>query len=104
MPLESLTLRRSLNQWFVRHDIVPRVVMEFEDSALLEAFGADGAGIFPAPSVVAEEVMRQHGVERIGEASEVRERFYAISVARRLQHPAVVAIADARQQLFPKSK
>lgn len=104
LPIESLTLRRSLNQWFARNGIAPRVVMEFEDSALLEAFGADGAGIFPAPSVVAKEVIRQHGVELIGEVSEVRERFYAISVARRLDHPAVVAISDARQQLFPKGK
>lgn len=104
LPIESLTLRRSLNQWFARNGIEPQVTMEFEDSALLEAFGADGAGIFPAPSVVSKEVIRQHGVELIGEVSDVRERFYAISVARRLDHPAVVAISDARQQLFPKSK
>jgi LysR family transcriptional activator of nhaA len=101
LPIESLTLRRSLNHWFDRQGIAPRVVMEFEDSALLEAFGADGAGIFPAPSVVATEVMRQHSVQRVGDAAEVRERFYAISVARRLEHPAVVAIADARHELFP---
>lgn len=101
LPLESLTLRRSLNQWFERKRILPRVVMEFEDSALLEAFGADGAGIFPAPTAVEMEVMRQHGVQLIGRVSEVRERFYAISVARRLSHAAVVAISEAaRLELF----
>lgn len=101
LPLESLTLRRSLNQWFERKRIQPRVVMEFEDSALLEAFGADGAGIFPAPTAVEAEVIRQHGVQLIGRVSEVRERFYAISVARRLSHAAVVAISEAaRLELF----
>jgi LysR family transcriptional regulator, transcriptional activator of nhaA len=101
LPLESLTLRRSLNQWFDKNQIEPRVVMEFEDSALLETFGAEGAGIFPAPSVVEAEVIRQHGVQLIGRVSDVRERFYAISVARRLRHPAVVAISNAaRQDLF----
>ena len=101
LPLESLTLRRSLNQWFERKRIQPRVVMEFEDSALLEAFGADGAGIFPAPTAVEAEVMRQHGVQLIGRVSEVRERFYAISVARRLSHAVVVAISEAaRLELF----
>jgi LysR family transcriptional activator of nhaA len=101
LPLESLTLRRSLNQWFERKRIEPRVVMEFEDSALLEAFGADGAGIFPAPTAVEAEVISQHGVQLIGRVSEVRERFYAISVARRLSHAAVVAISEAaRLELF----
>jgi LysR family transcriptional regulator, transcriptional activator of nhaA len=101
LPLESLTLRRSLNSWFERHAIKPRVVAEFEDSALLKVFGRDGLGLFPAPSVVAKEVMAQYDVQLLGRAEDVRERFYAISVERRLKHPAVVAISDAaRHELF----
>jgi len=101
LPLESLTLRRSLNQWFERNAIQPRVVAEFEDSALLQAFGADGAGIFSAPTVVEKEVMHQHGVLLLGRAPQLRERFYALSVERRIQHPAVVAICEAaRLELF----
>jgi LysR family transcriptional activator of nhaA len=101
LPLEELSLRRSLNQWFDRMAIKPRVVAEFEDSALLKVFGADGAGIFPAPSVMEAEVQRQYGVSVIGRAPEVRERFYAISVERKLKNPAVVAISQAaRHQLF----
>jgi LysR family transcriptional regulator, transcriptional activator of nhaA len=101
LPLESLTLRRSLNQWFEKNSIQPRVVAEFEDSALLQAFGADGAGIFCAPTVVEKEVMHQHGVLLLGRAPQLRERFYAISVERRIKHPAVVAISDAaRLELF----
>ncbi|MCC7382695.1 MAG: transcriptional activator NhaR [Deltaproteobacteria bacterium] len=101
LPLERLTLRRALDQWFDRHNIKPRVVAEFEDSALLKVFGADGVGLFPAPTVVQDEVMAQYGVQRLGRIDDVRERFYAISVERRLKHPAVVAISDAaRQELF----
>jgi LysR family transcriptional activator of nhaA len=101
LPLEGITLRRSLDAWFERHDIKPRVVAEFEDSALLKVFGADGIGLFPAPTVVEKEVMRQYDVQVVGRAPEVRERFYAISVERRLKHPAVVAISDAaRHELF----
>ena len=74
LPLENLTLRRSLNQWFDRNDVKPRVVAEFEDSALLEVFGGAGEGIFPAPSVVEREVMSQYGVARLGRAEGVRER------------------------------
>jgi LysR family transcriptional activator of nhaA len=101
LPLEQLTLRRSLNQWFERHDIVPRVTAELEDSALLAVFGAEGIGIFPAPSAVEKEVIAQHGVALVGRADSVRERYYAISVERKLRNPAVLAICDAaRQDLF----
>lgn len=101
LPLENSTLRRSLNQWFEREQIEPRVVAEFEDSALLKVFGAEGLGVFAGPSIVEREIERQYDVQAIGRAEEVRERFYAISVERRLKHPAVVAITDAaRHQLF----
>ncbi|HKU42424.1 MAG TPA: transcriptional activator NhaR [Polyangiales bacterium] len=101
LPLEHLTLRRALNQWFERQHIRPRVVAEFEDSALLQVFGADGVGIFAAPSVVEREVVAQYGVTVLGRAEQVRERFYAISSQRRIEHPAVVAICDAaRDELF----
>jgi LysR family transcriptional activator of nhaA len=101
LPLESLTLRHSLNHWFDRNKIKPRVIAEFQDSALLNVFGGDGLGLFAVPTVVEDEVIAQHGVRLLGRADEVRERFYAISVERRLKHPAVVAISDAaRQALF----
>jgi LysR family transcriptional activator of nhaA len=101
LPLETLPLRRSLDQWFARSGIKPRVVAEFEDSALLAVFGADGRGVFAAPTVVEREVMRQYGVRVLGRAAPVRERFYAVTVERRIANPAVVAITDAaRQELF----
>ncbi len=100
LPLEGLTLRRALNPWLDRHGLRPLVVAEFEDSALLKQFGADGIGIFPAPTVIEAEIAAQYGVEVIGHAPEVRERFYAISVERRLRHPAVVAISDAARHVL----
>ena len=101
LPLENLTLRRSLSQWFDKNGIKPKVVAEFEDSALLKVFGGNGLGLFPAPTVVESEVISQYGVQLLGRAEEVRERFYAISVERRLKHPAVVAISEAaRHELF----
>lgn len=101
LPLENSSLRRSLDAWFEAQGIKPRVVAEFEDSALLKVFGSDGIGIFPAPSVVASEVTSQSGVQLLGEAAGVTERFYAISVEKRLKNPAVLAICNAaRHGLF----
>jgi len=101
LPQDNLTLRRALNQWFDSVDIRPRVIAEFEDSALLTVFGGDGFGVFPAPTAVEKEVEAQYGVQVIGRTHAVKERFYAISVERRLKHPAVVALSQAaRHELF----
>jgi LysR family transcriptional activator of nhaA len=104
MPLESLTIRRSLNQWFDGLQIKPRIVAEFADSALLKVFGASGLGIFAAPTVIEAPVTAQYGVQVLGRAREVRERFYAITAERRLKHPLVAAITSAaRQEIFAKA-
>jgi len=101
LPTENTTLRRALDQWFATRSIHPRVVGEFEDNALLMVFGQAGMGLFPAASVIADEVQRQYRVRPIGKLDGLRERFYAISVERKLKHPAVIAISEeARQKLF----
>jgi LysR family transcriptional activator of nhaA len=101
LPSGNTALRRSLEQWFDDRGIRPHVRAEFTDSALLKAFGAVGHGIFAAPTVVEEEVRRMYGVGIVGREESVRESFYAISVEKRLKHPAVVAISQvARRKLF----
>jgi len=101
LPLKSLTLRRALNHWFDKLGVKPNIVAEFADNALMNVFGADGVGIFPAPTVIAAEVMAQYDVEALGRATDVRESFYAISAERKVKHPAVVAISEqARQDVF----
>ena len=95
MPTRNTTARRSLDQWFDGKNIVPRIVAEFEDNALLKVFGQRGLGLFFAPSVIAAEVQKQHKVNIVGNLDDVLERFYAISLDRKLKHPAVVAISEA---------
>jgi LysR family transcriptional activator of nhaA len=98
LPTDQSILRRSLDRWFTDEEIYPVVVGEFEDSALLKVFGQTAKGVFVAPSVIEKEVKGQYGVQVIGRVESIRERFYAISVERRIKHPAVVAIAEAAQQ------
>lgn len=101
LPGEDVALRLRLKQWFEKLGLHPRIVGEFDDGALQKAFGQGGIGIFAAPSAIAREVSQQYGVVAIGHSSEVTEQFYAISVERRLTHPAVLAISSAaRQKLF----
>lgn len=97
----NTAVRQSLDQWFELHHIEPTIVGEVEDMAMLQTLGEHGHGLFAAPSVVQKEVCRRYNVVCVGELPRVRERFYAISVERRISHPAVRLIADqARRRLF----
>jgi len=103
VPTIGKTLRRTLDQYFDQQGIRPRIVAELDDSALLTTFGQAGAGLFVAPTVLEKEVTRQFGVSPVGRLDAVRERYFAISVERRLKHPAVVAISEAaNEMLMPK--
>ena len=102
LPRQHSALRLSLDDWFEREKVRPHIVGEFDDSALFKALGQAGFGLFPAPSPIAEEVCRQYEVQSLGTLESVRQRFYAITVERKLRHPAVVAICEAaRRRLFP---
>jgi len=95
LPTQNTTVRRSLDQWFESENIRPAIIAEFEDSALLQVFGERGLGLFVAPSVIGSEVEHKYDVKALGRVGHIRERFYAISLDRKLKHPAVVAISEA---------
>jgi LysR family transcriptional activator of nhaA len=97
----NTALRRSLDAWFATSGVRPEIAAEVEDVALLQVLGQEGFGVFAAPSVVEEEIRRAYGVRVVGRLETVRERFFAVSVERKLKHPAVVAISEgARRELF----
>jgi LysR family transcriptional activator of nhaA len=101
LPAEGTALRRSLEAWFEASGIHPTLVGEFDDSALMKDFGSRGLGVFPAPTVLEDEIRSHDEVSLIGRLEEARESFYAITVERRLRHPGVVALADAaRDAIF----
>jgi LysR family transcriptional activator of nhaA len=104
LPSPHSALRRRMDDWFEANELFPRIVGEFDDSALLKAFGEAGTGIFAGPTVIKDEICRMYRMSVIGETDEIKERFYAISPERRLKHESVVLITDtARADLFTAS-
>lgn len=95
LPTAHTALRRSLDQWFEATEIRPLAVAEFDDSALLKVFGSRGMGLFPALSVITDQVQEQYGVRVVGTIPAIREQLFAITVERRIKNPAVVAICRA---------
>lgn len=101
IPGAQASVRQQLEGWLTRHQIHPRIIGEFDDGALMTAFGRQGCGVFMAPSVMEQDTVAQFGVEVIGRTEELVDEFFAVSVERRITHPCVVAITDAaRGQLF----
>lgn len=101
LPLPGSSLRRSIDAWLDSNDVRPRIVAEVEDSALLKALAGGGSGIFAAPTVVESEVRSHYGVEAVGVAEGVVERFFLISPERRIKKPALLAVsAAARTGVF----
>lgn len=94
MPGASAMLRRTLEEWFDALGVRPRVVAELDDATMVEALGEAGRGVFAVPGYIEEEVRRRRHVSRIAVASDLRQRFYAISAERRIRHPAVLAICE----------
>lgn len=98
-PLSSV--RKQLDGWLTKHQIHPRVIGEFDDGALMRAFGREGRGVYMSASVLEAETVAQDRVEVIGRTDEMVEEFFAVSVERRITHPCVAAITQAaRSQLL----
>lgn len=100
LPMKDTVLRRSLDIWFDENQIRPQIRGEFEDSAMMKIMGKAGVGVFPVTAIISEEVQAMYRVESIAKVPGVTERFYTLSVERKIKHPAVLAISEvARKKL-----
>ncbi len=101
IPSPQASLRRDLERWFEQNKIFPKVVGEFQDSALMKVFAQSGMGIFAGPSVISKEICSQYHVSVLGKAVSIKEKFYAISYERKIKNPAVLAICEqAKSKMF----
>lgn len=102
-PTQTTALRRSLDLWFETRRIAPAIRAEIEDSALMKTFAAAGAGLFVAPVAVTDEIERRYGVTKIGGLEGVTESFYAITLRRKVDHPAITAILERAKDWLASS-
>lgn len=100
LPTEEAAMRSNIDAWLETNALRPKVVAEFDDNALLKVFAHDGLGLFPAPTAMKDAIVDQYDVEPIGEV-DVRERYYVVTLERRLQHPAIRQLTErARREVF----
>ena len=103
LPTENTSLRNSIELWIRESDVQPTIIGEMDDTALLKVFAEAGIGFVPAPLAIRTEIENQYGLKLLLEVPNAVERFYAITIDRRIRHPAVVAISEAaKQSLFAR--
>lgn len=102
VPGEDSSARQKLMRWLEKVRLRPKIVGEFDDSALMTAFGQAGVGVFPVPSIIEAEIVAAYGVKILGRSTEARTEYFAISAERRVTHPCVLAIAESARALHLK--
>jgi LysR family transcriptional regulator, transcriptional activator of nhaA len=104
VPGLASDLRVQFDAWLTRHRLLPQVIAEFDDGALMKSFGREGRGVFMGPSALATDIQTQYGVQLLGSTDELQEEFYAISLERRIRHPCVSAITNSARGALPQRK
>lgn len=99
LPTPNTLVRRDLERWFEAEKVKPVVIAEFEDTALLKVFGAEGLGCFPAPRSIGAEIESQYGVRNIG-ITGVRERYFGITIERRIRNAAALAVLSTAKNVL----
>jgi LysR family transcriptional activator of nhaA len=101
LPSSDSTFRRALDEWFQSHNVRPEIIAELDDLALASVLGETGLGVLAAPNVIEKELRQRYGLQLVGRAKDIRQRFFAISVERKIKNPAVAAICEvARKKIF----
>lgn len=101
LPAKESSVRQELERWLRSKMIIPRLVGEFDDSALMKVFGQFNNGFFYGPTILEKEINNQYKVTCVGRLPKIKESLYAITAERKIVHPAVIAMtSQARQLLF----
>jgi LysR family transcriptional regulator, transcriptional activator of nhaA len=95
LPTPHAAVRVRIDRWFEQHGVRPRIVGEFEDSALLKTFGSGGMGVFPAAELVHDELIDRYAVKRVGHCDGVEDRYFAIGTEKKVLHPLVQRLLPA---------
>lgn len=97
IPSEGAAIRSKLMHWFHTQQINPVIIGEFDDSALMKAFGQAGTGVFIGPTALEQAMEAEGKTQVIGRIPDLKERYFAISIERRITHPAIKAITEDAQ-------
>ncbi|SPY37609.1 transcriptional activator NhaR [Proteus mirabilis] len=94
IPGRRSMLGRHLLTWIRNKNLQVEILGEFDDAALMKAFGLNHNAIFVAPSIYTNETFVQSNIEEIGTLDSVKEEYYVIFAERMIQHPAVQRVCN----------
>jgi LysR family transcriptional regulator, transcriptional activator of nhaA len=94
LPATNMGMRAAVEAWFDKQGIRPRVVGEFEDSALMEVCSAGGRGFTVVHTVIDRAALKHYNLRVIAKVQDCSSEFYAITAERLVNHTAAIAITE----------
>lgn len=94
IPGRRSMLGRKLLNWFQFQGLTVDILGEFDDAALMKAFGIANQAIFVAPTLYGRERFDSEGIVELGCIDSVMEEYHVIFAERMIQHPAVQRICN----------
>ncbi len=94
IPGRRSMLGRKLLNWINIQGLKIEILGEFDDAALMKAFGATHNAIFVAPTLYAQDIYSDDDIIEVGRIDNVLEEYHAIFAERMIQHPAVQRICS----------
>lgn len=95
VPGQGAAVRGLIDLWLNEERLTPRIMGEFDDGALMKAFAQAGAGYFPAPALLADDICTRYGVEMVGQVDTIREAFWLITTEQRIIHPTIRSVIES---------
>ena len=95
VPGSRTSMGRKLMQWFDQQGVQPNILGEFDDAALMKAFGRYHDAIFVAPSLYLKQASEDRPLYPVGRVTDLKEEYYVIFAERMIQHPSVKSLCEA---------
>ncbi|MCT4701850.1 transcriptional activator NhaR [Enterobacteriaceae bacterium H20N1] len=94
IPGRRSMLGRKILNWINGQGLKVEILGEFDDAALMKAFGAAHNAIFVAPTLYGKDIYNDNNIVEIGRIEHVMEEYHAIFAERMIQHPAVRRVCN----------
>lgn len=97
LPTAHSKLRHDLDHYFKVNRLRVIPIVETQDTSLQKLLGIDGFGLIPLPEFTARDLVGEKKLVKLGTLQDVREEFWLISAARRIENPIAAKIMKSFQ-------
>ncbi|PRX37217.1 LysR family transcriptional regulator, transcriptional activator of nhaA [Meinhardsimonia xiamenensis] len=104
LPTAESPLRAGFDALLESFSIVPRILAEADDMAMLRLLARSGAGLAVVPPIVVQDELASGRLAELARLDGLTETFYAVTLRRRFPNPLVREALEAAEALAGRAK